>query len=351
MPSSLLPLELSVPFLVPTGVAPIARVCRALRAAALNNATWIEVFARRYPCLAELPGFDKPADARDLVKSLVSKEEYDYASKGYDGYTLPPVQRDAQGRVRPLRCDTFLVVQVLPRANWPAAQKPILKFVASFEKLLDNMRDDIGGNWMFDFESEPIYQTDAFTQIVDALNLPHTIEARINEEDTTPPAEELIDEFLRSFDENFQHEIFVVHGDSIHRIDTPGGTCREHDELPSAMYHDDFMMANLHPEQAESPWFPILAEFNEGEVMLSRFWLGSYDCETWDATHEGSQSYSLSIYHQPFFEILCTWDGLMHDRKDELDADRGEHSWHWFCQYLASSRLVKFPRASGHSAP
>ena len=56
MPSSLLPIELSAPFLVPTGVVPLASVCRALRAATLNNATWTDIFARRYPCLAKLPG-------------------------------------------------------------------------------------------------------------------------------------------------------------------------------------------------------------------------------------------------------------------------------------------------------
>lgn len=340
MPSSLLPLELSVPFLVPTGVAPVARVCRALREAALNNATWIEVFARRYPCLAELPGFDKPADARSLIKSLL-------ATPNYDEDSMPPVPRDAQGRAVPLRSETVLVVQLLRRAEWPAAHKPLMKFVGGFAQILadshhENLR--LAPNWNFDLFSE-FRDDDARNQLLDVLDLPDTIEARVRDEDSTPPSAELINRFLRNFDQGLQHEVFVVYGDLISRIDDPSATCIGEPEL-SMSYAHDFFFGNNYPGTDETPWFLLDAEFDGDTLMpwVLRFGLGSYESETWDATHDGSQSFRFDLYHSPSCEILAFWDSAV-ERDERFEADGGEHSWPWFCQVLASSEPVRFPRA------
>lgn len=340
MPSSLLPLELSVPFLVPTGVAPVARVCRALRAAALNNATWIEVFARRYPCLAELPGFDKPADARGLVKSLRRPRLW--------SDLVPPVPRDAQGRAVPLRSETVLVVQVLRRAAWPAVHKPLLKFVGTFEEILDEFHQEtvrLDGNWMFDVDSEPL-DDDEESELHGVLDLPATIEAYVGDEDATDEIREIIEEFFRSFDRDFQHEVFIVHGDLISRIDKPSATCIERTELSMGNVHD-FFDANNYPESNEAPWFGVEVEFEINGRMpyFLRFKLGSYHCETWDATSDESQSFDCYFYTTPACEILIKWDDAV-ERNERFEAESGEHSWPLFCQYLAASRPVRFPRAS-----
>ena len=340
MPSSMLALELSVPFLVPTGVAPVARVCRALRAAALNNATWIDVFARRYPCLAELPGFDKPADARGLVKSLRRPRLW--------SDLVPPVPRDAQGRAVPLRSETVLVVQVLRRAEWPAVEKPLMKFVGTFEEILDKSHHQtlrLDGNWLFDVDSEPL-DDDEESELHGVLDLPATIEAYVGDEDATDEIREIIEEFFRSFDLSIQHEVFIVHGDLISRIDKPSATCIERPELTMSNVHD-FFDANNYPESNEAPWFGVVVEFEINGRMpyFLRFQLASYHCETWDATSDESQSFDCYIYGTPSCEILIKWDDAV-ERNERFEADPGDHSWPWFCQYLAASRPVRFPRAS-----
>ena len=351
MPSSLLPLELSVPFLVPTGVAPVARVCRALRAAALNNATWTEIFARRYPCLAGLPGFDKPADARGLVKSLRRPRLW--------SDLVPPVPRDAQGRAVSLRSETVLVVQVLRRAEWPAVEKPLIKFVGTFEEILDKSHHEtlrLDGNWMFDVDSEPL-DDDEESELHEILDLPATIEAYVgdeeNFEDATDEIREIIEEFFRRFDRNLQHEVFIVHGDLISRIDKPSATCIEpfseltmHNNLTMGNVHD-FFYANNYPESTEAPWFGVVVEFEINGRMpyFLRFQLGSYHCDTWDATSDESQAFDCYFYTTPSCEILIKWDDAV-ERNERFEADSGEHSWPWFCQYLAASRPVRFPRVS-----
>ena len=72
---TLLPFELAASFLVPH-TASLARTCKRLLLATTSpkqcNAAWIDLFRRRFPCLANLEKFKHPADARKLVKELLA---------------------------------------------------------------------------------------------------------------------------------------------------------------------------------------------------------------------------------------------------------------------------------------
>ncbi len=88
--------------------------------------------------------------------------------------------------------------------------------------------------------------------------------------------------------------------------------------------------------------------------MISRFYLGLYESDDWDASYDGDQSFNFHILTPPRsarFEILADWDrreylsvsdSTIHERR--FDEDGGEDSWHWFCQLLAASPPVRFPR-------
>ena len=72
---TLLPLELAASFLVPH-TASLACTCKRLLLATTSpkqcNAAWIDLFRRRFPCLATLEKFKHPADARKLVQELLA---------------------------------------------------------------------------------------------------------------------------------------------------------------------------------------------------------------------------------------------------------------------------------------
>ena len=112
--------------------------------------------------------------------------------------------------------------------------------------------------------------------------------------------------------------------------------------------HDFFDFYNC-PESTESPWFGVEAEFKINGRMpyYLRFPFFSYHCDTWDATSDESQSFDCYNYTTNTCEILMQWDkAVERNERFEADSGEGEHSWPWFCQYLAASRPVRFPRAS-----
>ena len=338
MPSSLFPLELSVPFLVPTGVTPVASVCRALRVATLNNATWTDVFVRRYPCLAKIPGFDKPADARGLVKSLLAAAMPRWPR-------ITPVQRDAQGRAVPLRSDVTIAIQLLRRARSRAAHAPLLKLTAPVP---ESLSEDGSIDWRFEIRFEPTAVEEKNSLLDDALGLPHSITARINDDATRPPIAGINRKIQKNFNEQLQLEMFVVCGDVIHRLDSDDAGCKNTTYMDN-VFRQFFRVPNLHPVPGRegAPLFPVEVEVNVSALVRSRLWLGQYENDDWDASYDKDQSYDLFSCNS-LIEIHAYWSRLGISNIDErrFEEDGGEDSWHWFCQLLAASPPVHFPRAT-----
>lgn len=345
MPSSLLTLELAVPFLVPTGVAPVASVCRALREAALNNATWTEVFARRYPCLAKLPGFDKPADARGLVKSLL-------AAAMPQRPRITPAPRDAQGRAVPLRGDVMLAVQLLRRAKSRVAHAPQFTLTAPVP---ESLSEDGSIDWRFEIPFEPTAVEEKNSLLDDALGLPHSITARINDDATRPPITGIKEKILNNFNRKLKLEMFVVYGDFIHRLDGDHAGCKDTEHMDN-IFRQFFRIPNLNPVPGRegAPEFPVEVEVNvtsggRNSLIRSRLWLGQYENHDWDASYDKDQSYDLFSCNS-LIEIHAYWSrlelGITNIDERRFEEDGGEDSWHWFCQLLAASPPVHFPRAT-----
>ncbi len=133
---TLLPLELAASFLVPH-TASLACTCKRLLLATTSpkqcNAAWIDLFRRRFPCLATLEKFKHPADARKLVQELLaatpspmwrSLNPSGQPATSHPILHMPLCPRDEVGRPLPLGSDVTIAVQLISRgATAVAGQK------------------------------------------------------------------------------------------------------------------------------------------------------------------------------------------------------------------------------------
>jgi hypothetical protein len=350
---SLLPLELSVPFLVPTGVAPVARVCRALRAAALNNATWIEVFARRYPCLAELDGFDKPADARELVKSLLVATP----PPKYPGAPLlPQPRRDMQGHLLPYEDNVVLVGQILVRGESSLTSTPLGTFETC--DLLEARKPDDNQytiDWLISMDDNmgngDEYH-DAMAVLRDLLQLPRRVTLDPSGAETPYVDRALFERIVTIFNARIQQELFVVAGYQIYdlgELKYVGAERMEH--LAGDFFHE-------WRTEEPAPWFSLEFEGWINKAIHTTLTLGHYSChDSWDPSFRRGP---IHLEWIPYFalQVFANWDNhsRAHERVPELlsgvdDGDRdalrreaGEGQWNFFCRLLAAARPVHFPR-------
>ena len=108
----------------------------------------------------------------------------------------------------------------------------------------------------------------------------------------------------------------------------------------------------LHPVPGweGAPHFPVDVEVTANALMRSRLWLGEYENHAWNASYDGEQDFDLHAVHSSI-DILAKWDSREYRSGSDIserrfDEDGGEDSWHWFCQLLAASPPVHFPRAT-----
>ena len=92
MASKRLALELAAAWLPPDCLVPFAAASKGLKALIESNAFWTDFYRRRFPCLAALPGYASPKDARGFVKALLRAVPVDrkyFQPEGSDFGTKP----------------------------------------------------------------------------------------------------------------------------------------------------------------------------------------------------------------------------------------------------------------------
>ena len=115
-------LELVAAWLPPDCLVPFAAASKELKALIESNSFWTDFYRRRFPCLAALPGYASPKDARGFVKALLhalpaERKHFQPEGSDFGAEPIPKVEvsvpRDAQGRAVPFSADAVLVAQLV----------------------------------------------------------------------------------------------------------------------------------------------------------------------------------------------------------------------------------------------
>ena len=280
MASKRVALEIAAAWLPPDCLVPVAAASKELKALIESNSFWTDFYRRRFPCLAALPGYASPKDARGFVKALLhalpaERKHFQPEGSDFGAEPIPKVEvsvpRDAQGRAVPFSADAVLVAQlvqvelcrcsdctysdpslfvagatcnVVHATNYTAsaetldsprlAYKPLTTIQA---RLADVTIHVVEGDlrrkyWQFEVSSAPIPSR---TQDVlrDALSLSEA-QMVVGDAPYAPGNPDAAEELLGPFKEverrmsgELRQEVFIVSGDNIYRFDEPRWYCPE----------------------------------------------------------------------------------------------------------------------------
>lgn len=115
-----LALELASDFYDVATTVAVTLVTRGLSESTMIEASWREIFKRRFPCLA--PHFENPSAPRALVQSLLSAKPPQCSPRPL----LPDCPTDAAGRALPPRADIVFAAQLSVRGATPLSHRPLL---------------------------------------------------------------------------------------------------------------------------------------------------------------------------------------------------------------------------------
>ena len=386
MASKRVALELSAPWLPPDCLAPVAAAGKELKALIESNAFWTDFYRRRFPCLAALPGYASPKDARGFVKALLHRvpapREY-FQPEGSDFGAKPipkpevSVPVDAQGRPVPFGTDAVLVAQLVHGARGAGNYVHYVNFSASAESLASprlawrplgvefqarladvtiHVDETSYGKdvWRFDVSSKPVpSSTQELLRTTFSLSETPMIVGDSGAANLLTGPIRVVEDRIT---DELKQEVFVVAGDAIYRLDEP--RCID--------FPDAWRMRNViynRPEEwGTPPQFPVDAKFSHTNFAMECIYtLGSYVARHPYLAPEGDpfvmdhrfDVLNLRVtavdacsryYASPFcYEIYSPPDGPW-----EYDNDVERDAWNWYCnfmcQLLAAADPARFPR-------
>ena len=390
MASKSLALELAAPWLPPDCLAPVAAAGKELKALIESNAFWTDFYRRRFPCLAALPGYASPKDARGFVKALLlavpAPREY-FQPEGSDFGTKPipkpevSVPCDAQGRPVPFATDAVLVAQLVHGARGAGNYVHYVNFSRSAESLasprlawrplgvefqarladvtLHVDETSLGKDvWRFDVSSKPVPSStqELLRTTFNLSETPMIIGDSEAAGELIGPIEEAIEEVVRRLEDELKQEVFVVAGDAIYRLDEPRCV-----DFPDAWRMQN-VIYNSREKWGNPPQFSVNAEFRHTNFAMKIIYtLGSYVARHPYQAPEGDpfmMDHRLDVLNlrvkalnycsrnssSPFcYDIYSPPDGPW-----QYDNDVERDAWNWYCnfmcQLLAAADPARFPR-------
>ena len=386
MASKRLALELAAAWLPPDCLVPFAAASKELKALIESNSFWTDFYRRRFPCLAALPGYASPKDARGFVKALLHRVPVDrkyFQPEGSDFGTKPipkpevSVPVDAQGRPVPFGTDAVLVAQLVHGArgagnyvhyvNFPLsaaslasprlAWRPLgVEFQARLADVTIHVRETSLGKdvWRFDVSSKPVpSSTQELLQTTFSLSETPMI---IGDSEAAGELIGPIKEVERRLRDELKQEVFVVTGDAIYRLDEP--RCLD---FPDAWRMKN-VIYNSREKLGNPPRFSVNAQFcHTNFAMECIYTLGSYVARHPYLAREGDP---FVMDHQ--FDVLnlrvtavdhCSRNSIspfcygIYSPSDDPwqdDDDVERDAWNWYCnfmcQLLAAADPARFPR-------
>ena len=386
MASKIIALELAAPWLPPDCLAPVAAAGKELKALIESNAFWTDFYRRRFPCLAALPGYASPKDARGFVKALLRAVPVDrkyFQPEGSDFGTKPipkpevSVPVDAQGRPVPFGTDAVLVAQLVHGARGAGNYVHYVNFSRSTESLASprlawrplgvefqarladvniHVRETSLGKdvWRFDVSSKPVpSSTQELLQTTFSLSETPMI---IGDSEAAGELIGPIKEVERRLTDELKQEVFIVTGDSIYRLDEP--RCLD---FPDAWRMKN-VIYNSREKLGNPPRFSVNAQFcHTNFAMECIYTLGSYVARHPYLAPEGDP---FVMDHQ--FDVLnlrvtavdhCSRNSIspfcygIYSPPDDPwqdDDDVERDAWNWYCnfmcQLLAAADPARFPR-------
>ena len=351
-----------------------------------SNAFWTDFYRRRFPCLAALPGYASPKDARGFVKALLRAVPVDrkyFQPEGSDFGTKPipkpevSVPVDAQGRPVPVGTDAVLVAQLVHGARGAGNYVHYVNFSRSTESLASprlawrplgvefqarladvniHVRETSLGKdvWRFDVSSKPVpSSTQELLQTTFSLSETPMI---IGDSEAAGELIGPIKEVERRLTDELKQEVFIVTGDSIYRLDEP--RCLDFPDawrMKNVIYNNRERLGN-------PPQFPVNAQFcHTNFAMECIYTLGSYVARHPYLAPEGDP---FVMDHQ--FDVLnlrvtavdhCSRNSIspfcygIYSPPDDPwqdDDDVERDAWNWYCnfmcQLLAAADPARFPR-------
>jgi len=273
-----LALELASDFYDVATTVAVTLVTRGLSESTMIEASWREIFKRRFPCLA--PHFENPSAPRALVQSLLSAKPPQCSPRPL----LPDCPTDAAGRALPPRAGIVFAAQLSVRGATPLSHRPLLhvsgkpngnKNPVVVAELLLGPED---GDWK---------------ELCNVLSTPASITMEEDEDGgcNTDAVWRMIVEANEAMDEKMRQEIYVVAGDAVWRMDTPC-RCSDNLTLANTFFHDFFEMGINDEYELPSAEMPphatIICDYRDhmrcvwflGEYMLShRYEWGDVEVE------------------------------------------------------------------------
>ena len=341
---TLLPLELAASFLVPH-TASLARTCKRLLIATTSpkecNAAWIDLFRRRFPCLANLEKFKHPADARKLVQELLAAtpsplwrplNPSGQPATSHPMLSMPPCPRDEAGRLMPLGSDVTIAVQLISRGATAAASVPQLYGAVCLDELnLKNATENISMG-----EMNPQDQTRTLVPLkrvnAAASYFPDEIQVDAVAQTSTPSYGAMCDSHDEILHGRAQQELYAVVGDDVYLLLNRRGP-------PLPALSTDELLEHLYPVIRRSLLLGVeqLPFVSIWSSEVTRGESGESD-SVWRYGHYSLDNNGKLTWHDK------SWVWIHFDLPSDDHTLTGHGA---FCRALAATPSVRFQRAPG----